>query len=97
MENIEQIEVVRETGFSPYGISGGIEREAWKMVTRNTGCANLARRNSNTKAYCVNVITVMRFWSDCEAEQNAVRNAALAAGAYEQFMHSSCTLWKKSG
>ncbi|CAN6693496.1 unnamed protein product [Malus baccata var. baccata] len=67
------------------------------MSLVEAGCANLARRNSNTKAYCVNVITVMRFWSDCEAEQNAVRNAALAAGAYEQFMHSSCTLWKKSG
>ncbi|KAM0998726.1 hypothetical protein FF1_005517 [Malus domestica] len=90
MENIEQIEVVRETGFSPYGISGGIEGEAWKN-------GDPKQRNSNTKAYGVNVITVIRFWSDCEAEQNAVRNAALAAGAYEQFMHSSCTLWKKSG
>ncbi|KAM1753028.1 hypothetical protein ACFX1X_005677 [Malus domestica] len=76
---------------------GELKEKLGKMVTRNTGCANLARRNSNTKAYGVNVITVIRFWSDCEAEQNAVRNAALAAGAYEQFMHSSCTLWKKSG
>ncbi|KAE9618537.1 putative formate--tetrahydrofolate ligase [Lupinus albus] len=48
------------------------------------GCVNLARHISNTKAYGVNVIVAInKFSTDTEAELNAVRNASLAAGAYD--------------
>jgi formate--tetrahydrofolate ligase len=48
------------------------------------GCVNLARHISNTKAYGVNVVVAVNmFANDSEAELNAVRNAALAAGAYD--------------
>ncbi|KAM1055206.1 hypothetical protein FF1_028791 [Malus domestica] len=48
------------------------------------GCVNLAKHISNTKAYGVNVVVaVNKFSTDSEAELNAVRNAALAAGAYD--------------
>ncbi|KAF9686479.1 hypothetical protein SADUNF_Sadunf03G0162900 [Salix dunnii] len=48
------------------------------------GCVNLARHISNTKAYGVNVVVAVNmFATDSEAELNAVRNAALAAGAYD--------------
>ncbi|KAK3204932.1 hypothetical protein Dsin_018978 [Dipteronia sinensis] len=48
------------------------------------GCVNLARHISNTKAFGVNVVvSVNMFATDNEAELNAVRNAALAAGAYD--------------
>jgi formate--tetrahydrofolate ligase len=48
------------------------------------GCVNLARHILNTKAYSVNVVVaVNKFSTDTEAELNAVRNSALAAGAYD--------------
>ncbi|KAK0593803.1 hypothetical protein LWI29_017346 [Acer saccharum] len=48
------------------------------------GCVNLARHISNTKDYGVNVVVAVNmFATDTEAELNAVRNAALAAGAYD--------------
>ncbi|CAH2062674.1 unnamed protein product [Thlaspi arvense] len=48
------------------------------------GCINLARHISNTKAYGVNVVVAInKFSTDSEAELNAVRNAALAAGAFD--------------
>jgi formate--tetrahydrofolate ligase len=48
------------------------------------GCVNLARHISNTKAYGVNVVVAVNmFATDSEAELNAVRNAALTAGAYD--------------
>ncbi|KAH7859327.1 hypothetical protein Vadar_034678 [Vaccinium darrowii] len=48
------------------------------------GCVNLARHISNTKAYGVNVVVAInKFATDSEAELNAVRNAALAAGAFD--------------
>lgn len=48
------------------------------------GCVNLARHISNTKFYGVNVIVAInKFSTDTEAELNTVRNAALAAGAYD--------------
>lgn len=48
------------------------------------GCVNLARHVSNTKAYGVNVVVAVNmFATDSEAELNAVRNAALAAGAFD--------------
>lgn len=48
------------------------------------GCVNLARHISNTKAYGVNVVVAVNaFSTDTEAELNAVKNAALAAGAFD--------------
>ncbi|KAJ0987319.1 hypothetical protein J5N97_005675 [Dioscorea zingiberensis] len=48
------------------------------------GCVNLAKHISNTRAYGVNVVVAInKFASDSEAEMNAVRNAALAAGAFD--------------
>ncbi|KAG9459827.1 hypothetical protein H6P81_004335 [Aristolochia fimbriata] len=48
------------------------------------GCVNLVRHIANTKQYGVNVVVaVNKFATDSDAELNAVRNAALAAGAFE--------------
>lgn len=48
------------------------------------GCVNLVRHIENTKAYGVNVVVAInKFDSDTEAEINAVRNAALEAGAFD--------------
>ncbi|KAG5628517.1 hypothetical protein H5410_000234 [Solanum commersonii] len=48
------------------------------------GCVNLTRHISNTKAYGVNVVVAVNaFSTDTEAELNAVKNAALAAGAFD--------------
>ncbi|MCD9559704.1 hypothetical protein HAX54_017873 [Datura stramonium] len=48
------------------------------------GCVNLAKHISNTKAYGVNVVVAVNaFSTDTEAELNAVKNAALAAGAFD--------------
>ncbi|KAH7656160.1 formate--tetrahydrofolate ligase protein [Dioscorea alata] len=48
------------------------------------GCVNLVRHISNTRAYGVNVVVAInKFASDSEAEMNVVRNAALAAGAFD--------------
>nr|GMD21534.1 formate--tetrahydrofolate ligase [Ipomoea batatas] len=48
------------------------------------GCVNLARHIANTKAYGVNVVVAVNMFStDTEAELNAVRNASLAAGAFD--------------
>ncbi|XP_074559088.1 formate--tetrahydrofolate ligase-like [Curcuma longa] len=48
------------------------------------GCVNLARHITNTKAYGVNVVVAInKFATDTDAEVNAVRTAALAAGAFE--------------
>ncbi|KAI3834627.1 hypothetical protein MKW92_034633 [Papaver armeniacum] len=48
------------------------------------GCVNLARHITNTKAYGVNVVVAVNMFStDTEAEMTAVRNAAMAAGAFD--------------
>lgn len=48
------------------------------------GCVNLARHITNTKAYGVNVVVAVNMFStDSEAEMTAVRNAAMAAGAFD--------------
>ncbi|PHT93730.1 C-1-tetrahydrofolate synthase, cytoplasmic [Capsicum annuum] len=48
------------------------------------GCVNLVRHISNTKSYGVNVVVAVNaFATDTEAELNAVKNAALAAGAFD--------------
>ncbi|WOL00465.1 formate--tetrahydrofolate ligase [Canna indica] len=48
------------------------------------GCVNLARHIANSKAYGVNVIVAInKFATDTETEMNAVRTAALAAGAFD--------------
>lgn len=48
------------------------------------GCVNLVRHICNTRAYGVNVVVAInKFASDSEAEMNVVRNAALAAGAFD--------------
>ncbi|KAM7272659.1 hypothetical protein ACFE04_027322 [Oxalis oulophora] len=48
------------------------------------GCVNLVKHISNMKAYGVNVVVaVNKFATDSEAELNAVRNASLAAGAFD--------------
>ncbi|KAK9220783.1 hypothetical protein WN944_009207 [Citrus x changshan-huyou] len=48
------------------------------------GCVNLARHIANTKAYGVNVVVAVNmFATDSEAELNAVRIAAMAAGAFD--------------
>ncbi|KAK4780632.1 hypothetical protein SAY87_016738 [Trapa incisa] len=58
-------------------------------VTENVGlveagCMNMARHISNTKAYGVNVVVAVNMFStDTEAELNAVKTAAMAAGAFD--------------
>ncbi|CAL0316256.1 unnamed protein product [Lupinus luteus] len=53
------------------------------------GCVNLARHISNTKAYGVNVVVAInKFSTDTDAELSAVRNASLAAGAYDAVISS---------
>ncbi|KAI3705426.1 hypothetical protein L1987_75663 [Smallanthus sonchifolius] len=58
-------------------------------VTENVGlveagCVNLARHIENTKAYGVNVVVaVNKFSTDTDAEIAAVKNAAVAAGAFD--------------
>ncbi|ESR59135.1 hypothetical protein KPL70_002384 [Citrus sinensis] len=48
------------------------------------GCVNLARHIANTKAYGANVVVAVNmFATDSKAELNAVRNAAMAAGAFD--------------
>lgn len=48
------------------------------------GCVNLARHISNTKAYGTNVVVAINmFSSDTEAELNAVKKAAMDAGAFD--------------
>uniref|UniRef100_A0A803KLY3 Formate--tetrahydrofolate ligase n=1 Tax=Chenopodium quinoa TaxID=63459 RepID=A0A803KLY3_CHEQI len=48
------------------------------------GCVNLARHISNTKAYGSNVVVAINMFStDTEAELNAVRKAAIDAGAFD--------------
>lgn len=48
------------------------------------GCVNLARHIENTKAYGVNVVVAInKFATDTDAEMNAVRSAAMAAGAFD--------------
>ncbi|KAK1288923.1 hypothetical protein QJS10_CPB19g01634 [Acorus calamus] len=48
------------------------------------GCVNLARHISNMKGYGVNVVVgVNMFSTDTKAELSAVKNAALAAGAFD--------------
>ncbi|XP_020268887.1 formate--tetrahydrofolate ligase [Asparagus officinalis] len=48
------------------------------------GCVNLARHIENTKAYGVNVVVAInKFATDTEAEMNAVRSAAIKAGAFD--------------
>ncbi|KAG0492365.1 hypothetical protein HPP92_005763 [Vanilla planifolia] len=48
------------------------------------GCVNLGRHISNTRAYGVNVVVAInKFATDMESEMNAVRNAALSAGAFD--------------
>ncbi|PUZ70922.1 hypothetical protein GQ55_2G274400 [Panicum hallii var. hallii] len=48
------------------------------------GCVNLAKHIANTRSYGVNVVVAInKFASDTEAEMNAVRNASMAAGAFD--------------
>lgn len=48
------------------------------------GCVNLARHIQNTKTYGVNVVVAInKFATDTEAEMNAVRSAAMAAGSFD--------------
>jgi len=48
------------------------------------GCINLAKHIANTRSYGVNVVVAInKFASDTEAEMNAVRNASMAAGAFD--------------
>ncbi|KAL0389400.1 UNVERIFIED_CONTAM: Formate--tetrahydrofolate ligase [Sesamum calycinum] len=55
-----------------------------RALKMHAGCINLARHISNTKAYGVNVVVAInKFSTDSDAELNAVRNAALGAGAFD--------------
>ncbi|CAM0951615.1 unnamed protein product [Alopecurus aequalis] len=48
------------------------------------GCVNLAKHISNTKSYGVNVVVAInKFATDTDAEMEAVKNAAMAAGAFD--------------
>ncbi|ERN11124.1 formate--tetrahydrofolate ligase [Amborella trichopoda] len=48
------------------------------------GCVNLARHISNTKAYGVNVVVAINmFASDTDSELNAMKSAAMEAGAFD--------------
>ncbi|KAK9128549.1 hypothetical protein Syun_017346 [Stephania yunnanensis] len=54
------------------------------MALVEVGCVNLAKHISNTRAYGVNVVVAVNMFStDSEAELKAVRNASLAAGAFD--------------
>lgn len=59
------------------------------------GCVNLAKHLENIKSYGVNVVVAINmFASDTEAEVNAVRNAAMAAGAFDAVV---CTHFAHGG
>lgn len=59
------------------------------------GCANLAKHLENIKSYGVNVVVAINmFASDTEAEVNAVRNAAMEAGAFDAVV---CTHYAHGG
>lgn len=84
---VATIRALKMHGGGPEVVAGKPLDHAY--VTENVplvevGCVNLARHISNTKAYGVNVVVaVNKFSTDTDAELNAVRNAALAAGAYD--------------
>ncbi|GJU28134.1 formate--tetrahydrofolate ligase [Tanacetum coccineum] len=52
------------------------------------GCVNLVRHIENTKAYGVNVVVAVnnKFATDTDAEVVAVKNASLAAGAFDAIL-----------
>lgn len=84
---VATIRALKMHGGGPQVVAGKPLDQAY--VTENValveaGCVNLARHISNTKAYNVNVVVAVNMFStDSEAELRAVRNAALAAGAYD--------------
>ncbi|PQQ11348.1 formate--tetrahydrofolate ligase isoform X1 [Prunus yedoensis var. nudiflora] len=84
---VATIRALKMHGGGPDVVAGKPLNNAY--VTENValvaaGCINLAKHISNTKAYGVNVVVaVNKFSTDSEAELNAVRNSALAAGAYD--------------
>lgn len=54
------------------------------MALVEAGCVNLAKHISNTRSYGVNVVVAInKFATDTEAEMDVVRNAAMAAGAFD--------------
>ncbi|KAL0459299.1 UNVERIFIED_CONTAM: Formate--tetrahydrofolate ligase [Sesamum latifolium] len=84
---VATIRALKMHGGGPEVVAGKPLDRAY--VTENVslveaGCVNLSRHISNTKAYGVNVVVaVNKFSTDSDAELNAVRNAALAAGAFD--------------
>ncbi|KAM7528838.1 hypothetical protein LguiB_032248 [Lonicera macranthoides] len=89
---VATIRALKMHGGGPQVVAGKPLDRAY--VTENVGlveagCVNLARHISNTKAYGVNVVVAVNmFATDSEAEVNAVRNAALAAGAFDAVLCS---------
>lgn len=84
---VATIRALKMHGGGPEVVAGkGLDRA---YLTENVGlveagCVNLARHISNTKSYGVNVVVAINMFStDSEAELNAVKSAALAAGAFD--------------
>lgn len=83
---VATIRALKMHGGGPEVVAGKPLDRAY--VTENValveaGCINLARHISNTKSYGVNVVVaVNKFSTDSDAELNAVKNAALSAGAF---------------
>lgn len=84
---VATIRALKMHGGGPEVVAGKPLDRAY--VTENValaeaGCINLARHISNTKSYGVNVVVaVNKFSTDSDAELNAVKNAALSAGAFD--------------
>ncbi|CAM8878893.1 unnamed protein product [Rhodiola kirilowii] len=84
---VATIRALKMHGGGPDVVAGKPLDKAY--VTENValveaGCVNLARHIEKTKAYGVNVVVAVNmFATDTPAEVEAVRNAALAAGAFD--------------
>lgn len=84
---VATIRALKMHGGGPNVVAGKALDKAY--LTENVGlveagCINLAKHISNTKAYGVNVVVAINmFSSDTEAELNAVKRAALDAGAFD--------------
>lgn len=84
---VATVRALKMHGGGPEVVAGKALDRAY--ITENVGlveagCVNLTRHISNTKAYGVNVVVAINmFATDTEAELNAVKKAALDAGAFD--------------
>ncbi|GAB2286999.1 hypothetical protein Dimus_021385 [Dionaea muscipula] len=84
---VATIRALKMHGGGPEVVAGKPLHQAY--LTKNVGlveagCVNLARHILNTKTYGVNVVVAInKFSSDAEEELDAVKKAALDAGAFD--------------